>query len=51
VGSNASIHFLENEYHCLGNYFVDVIQAPQVGVNTYLTVTIIRHPIDRSREI
>ena len=46
TGGNATIHFREDEYHCLAGAFAQRVPnvVPAVRV---LSVTILRHPIDR----
>jgi len=48
MGGNATIHFREDEYHCLGASFLDAA-APAAGLRgpTLLSVVVVRHPIDR----
>jgi hypothetical protein len=46
TGGNATVHFREDEYHCLASAFAQ--QTPGiVPAVRVLSVTILRHPIDR----
>lgn len=46
TGGNATIHFREDEYHCLAGAFAQRMPSVVPAVHV-LSVTILRHPIDR----